>query len=278
MNDDPYRDPDSDPIFTSRRRSRGPGGVPMAALIAAGVLVVGGGAWWFWLRGPSEPEGISVPQNQAPIVAETPTEPSEPVFDLPPLESSDPWMREHADPLSDEARWSEWLHATNLVRRFAIAMTNLSMGRSPADQLSFMAPADTFTVVERDGRTYLDPASYRRYDGVTRVLASVNVEAAAVLYRGIRPLLNAAAAPLGLADANFDTTLARALGVVLDARAPDGPIEVVETGIVWAFADPSLEAENSATKHLIRLGPENLQRLQTRARAFARAAGLDPTT
>jgi hypothetical protein len=46
------------------------------------------------------------------------------------------------------------------------------------------------------------------------------------------------------------------------------------TSVTFQFADPELEALSPAQKHLLRMGPHNMRLVQTKLRAFARAAGL----
>ncbi|HKK93427.1 MAG TPA: DUF3014 domain-containing protein, partial [Longimicrobiales bacterium] len=176
--------------------------------------------------------------------------------------------------LSRNSRWLDWLGADGLVRRMVIAVVNVAGGESPSEQLPFLEPSDTFQVLVQDGRTYADPANGRRYDGIVRAITSLDARATARFYRGIGPLIEAAWRPLGLVDREFDDVAGEAVRVVLDAEAPTGPVEVVQDGVVWAYANPDLEARSPAAKHLMRIGPDNLLRLQDWVRAFAGASGI----
>ena len=155
-----------------------------------------------------------------------------------------------------------------------IAVLNVAGGESPSEQLPFLEPSDTFRVVVQGERTYADPANGRRYDGIVRSITSLDARATARFYRGIGPLIEAAWRPLGLVDRDFDDVAGEAVRVVLDAEAPTGQVEVVQDGVVWAYADPDLEARSPAAKHLMRIGPDNLLRLQDWLRTFAEASGI----
>lgn len=288
MTDDPPRESherrSESRILTSRRRRdrRGPGRALVVAALA--VAIVGAGVWWALSRAPG---GAPGPADRGAITGEdevmvgdttglaSPSVVSGAPFpELPPLEESDAWLRERAADLSPNPRWREWLGADGLVRRLVLAVTNVAAGESPSEPLPFLQPSDTFTVVVEGGRTYLDPASWRRYDALVGAIISLDARATARFYRGVGPLIEAAWRPLGFVERDFDAAAREAVAVVLAAEVPDGRIELVRDGAVWAYADPDLEALPPATKHLLRVGPDNLLRLQDWVRTFAAASGI----
>jgi len=272
------------PTRRSRRRgSGGPGRGPLVALL--GVVIVVAGVWWALSRTPEstlQPVGPGAPvgADERVLEGDPAADPpgarvaTEPFPELPSLEESDPWVRDRAADLSRDPQWLDWLAADGLVRRMVIAVANVAGGESPSEQLPFLEPSDTFRVVVSDGRAFADPANGGRYDGLVRALTSLDARATARFYRGIGPLVDAAWRPLGFVDRDFDDIAGEALGVVLDAEAPTGPVEVVEEGVVWVYADPGLESLSPATKHLMRIGPDNLLRLQDWVRTFSEAAGI----
>jgi hypothetical protein len=62
---------------------------------------------------------------------------------------------------------------------------------------------------------------------------------------------------------------------MLAVPVPAGPVYVVPGGPTYAFADPALQAQNDARKHLLRTGPENIRKVQARIRALAAALKLE---
>ena len=272
------------PVLTPPRRRRNGDGPGRGLLVALGlVVVVGAAAWWgrSWiLGGPLTPPPVEVDSTTVDESALRATDPSadmEPFEGLPSLEESDPWLREEAADLSPDPEWPTWLETEGLVDRAVLGVVNVATGESPAPQLPFMQPSDTFGVVVDGDRTFADPENGRRYDALVRAVTSLDAQATARFYRGIGPLLGAGLRQLGFVDREFDEFARSALDVVLEAEVPDGPLELRQEGIVWAYVDPELEALSPATKHLLRLGPDNLRRLQSWARSFAAASGLERT-
>ncbi len=274
---------DETPIFSSRRRQRGGTNDVMSVigLVAGGLIVAIGLVWWFFGRSPEVTvTGTPLVTDSTPAVSTPTPRPAiaqpEPEPDLPELSESDPFVRDRLSSLSSDPVWLDWLGVDDLVGRAVTAVANIGVGASPAEQLPFMQPSDTFTVIQEGERTFVDPASYRRYDAVTSVIASVDVGMAATVYRRLGPLFEAAWRPLGFGEADFDTGLARALGVILSVPVQEGPIELQPSGIIWEYVDPQLESLSAAQKHLLRIGPANARRLQGRARGLATALGIEP--
>ncbi|MEJ2541056.1 MAG: DUF3014 domain-containing protein [Gemmatimonadota bacterium] len=268
-------------MLTSRRRGRDGDGPGRGLIVALGVIVVVAAlAWWgrSWISG-----GSSTP---APVVVDTTSMDTstprmsdagvqmEPFEDLPPLQESDAWLREEAAALSPDPEWPTWLEADGLVDRVVLGVVNVAAGESPAAQLPFLEPSDTFAVVVEGDRTFADPRNGRRYDALVGSITSLDARAAARFYRGVSPLFEAGLRELGFVDREFDELARSALDVILEAEVPAGPLEVEQQGIVWAYVDPELEGLSPATKHLLRIGPDNLLRLQDWARSFAAASGL----
>jgi hypothetical protein len=287
MTDDPTRGSEPPRIMSSRRRRRdsgGPGrGSLLAILAVIGIVVAGAAVWWQTSRGSEDAAGagrVDGPTDETVLVGDTTGLPGavvvsgEPFPGLPTLDGSDAWIRDRAGDLSPNPRWRDWLGSDGLVRRLVLAVVRVAAGESPAEPLPFLEPADTFMVVMENGRAFMDPASWRRYDGMVAAVTSLDARATARFYRGVAPLTEAEWLPLGFVERDFDDAVREAISIVLAAEVPDGQIELVQDGAVWAYADPNLEALSPATKHLLRIGPDNLLRLQDWVRTFAAASGL----
>ncbi len=268
---------------TPRRRRNADEGSGGGLLVILGVIAILAAAAWFgrsWiLGGPDVPPPVVVDSTAVDDSAAQAADGSvdmEPFTGLPPLEESDEWLREEAAELSPDPQWPTWLSADGLVDRVVLGVVNVATGESPAGQLPFLQPSDTFAVVMEGDRTFADPENGRRYDALVGAVTALDAQASARFYRGIAPLLESGLQQLGFVDRDFDEFARSALDVILVVEVPEGPLEVEEAGIVWAYVDPELEALSPATKHLLRLGPDNLLRLQSWARSFAEASGLNP--
>jgi Protein of unknown function (DUF3014) len=257
-----------------RRQPRG----PMIAGLVALLLVLGLGAYYLMFRHPSGPPA-SAPGAGEETAAPTPAPPrptGESEIELPPLGASDSLVRQLAGRLSADPGLASWLAGDELIRRFGAAVDNIAEGTSPKPHLRSLAPQASFQVTQREGRIFVDPASYRRYDLLVGVFSSVDAGAAAHLYRQLKPLIDQAYRDLGYPRQDFDDTLARAIGRLLAVPAPEGDVELAPKSVAYAFADPALENRSAAEKQLLRLGPENVRRVQAKLRELANALGITP--
>ncbi|MEN8183327.1 MAG: DUF3014 domain-containing protein [Myxococcota bacterium] len=214
-------------------------------------------------------EPLRDPEPPAPPeVAEAEPEPAEP---LPPLSRSDAWVRTEAAGLSDQAAFRQGLQAEDLVRRFVAAVDEVSDGGSPRSHLEFLAPRGRFRTVFRDGRLVTDPRSFRRYDAVAKAVASLDAGRCVRLYRRAGPLVEKAFVDLGYEDARFRERIEAALALLLTTPVPRGDEELFQPGVYWEYRDESLEGLEPAQKQLLRMGPENVRRVQAKLRELASA-------
>ena len=241
---------------------RGPGWtVPVLVLLAAG----GWGAWWLMKQRPPV---------EAPVAAVDAGAPDAGAVE-PPLQESDPEVRHQLAGVSGDPLWRSWLEQVDLARRFAAAVQQVADGDSPRVSVPFLAPAGAFQVREpKRGPATIDPRSHARYDGVAKAFASIDTPKAAAAYRALHPLLDRAWRELGPPGTRFDDALARAVARLLEVPVPKGEVEVVPKGALWAFKDEALERRTAAEKHLLRMGPENMLRVQVKLRELQGGLGL----
>jgi hypothetical protein len=228
-------------------------------IVAAIVLAVAGGALarWWTLRSADTP-----PQNTAPVTRATDVPIAGPAVTLPPLDQMDPFLRTLLGALSARPELAAWLATDDLIHQMAFTIDRVSRGGSPASELRVLAPQTEFTQ-RRSGRVrQIDPASYRRYDGLAETFASVDPAAVATAYRTIQPRLNEAYVGLGRGGTSVDVAVQQALDVLIATPIPSEPLTLIEgKGATWAYADPDLEALDPAQKHLLRMGPQNAARV-----------------
>ncbi len=221
---------------------------------------------------PSTPQE-SRPQTQAP--EETPGEaqaPPEPETQLPPLAESDDFVQTLITPMNLPQRWTE---QGDYVRRLAVLAENATRGKVPRRQLAFMAPKQSFQVIHRDGNLYVDPASYDRYDHYVQTLEAVDPARLASVLKTINPLMQEALSELGVEGASqnvYQQAISQVLAVPV--LPGNGSVEVVQPNVLYQYADPKLESLSSFEKQILRMGPENVQRLQSYVRRLAQQMNL----
>lgn len=246
--------------------------LPIILLAVAGLALGGLGAWW-WQR--DEP----APAAPARVATDVPVAPAgEAARPLPALDQMDTLIRALFGALSTSPELLRWLASDDLIRQMANAIDRVSRGGTPARDFTVLAPKAVFNVSgPRRGRVVADAASYRRYDGLAAAVSSIDAQAAARAYITIRPRLDEAYRGLGRTEGTVDAAVNSAIAVLLETPRVSGPIWLVPgRGATYAYADPQLERLSPAQKQLLRMGPENVARVQAWLRDFAaalRAAG-----
>jgi hypothetical protein len=160
-----------------------------------------------------------------------------------------------------------------------LAVDAVAGGYSPRNEIEFLRPQRAFLVREHEGALVITASTYRRYDAVAGVLDSLDVRGAAELYRRLENRLDEVYAEIGWNDSGFDSRFREAVDHLLEIEVPDGPYEVEQRAIVYAFAEDELEHLSDAQRQLLRMGPRNARQVQATLRSLRRAIGwLEPAT
>jgi hypothetical protein len=245
-------------------------GIIFVLLILAAAVIY----YFFIYTKPQERvEKIEPPQEQ-PIVEEKlqPEEEKIEPLDVV-LDESDDAVRKLAGELSGHPRLAMWLLSEDLIRKFVGAVDNIANGQSPAPQIDFFKPDGDFKVQEEVGEYYIDPESYKRYDQVAEVFASLDPEGTVKLYRQLTPAIQEAYRDLGYPEANFDDTLKKAVMELLKVPVVGERIKLEKKVVTYTLVDPDLESLSSAQKHLLRMGSNNVRAIQRQLRAMAMILG-----
>jgi hypothetical protein len=242
---------------------------PIAIIAVVLAAIVGGVIWYFArIQAPaSNATPAAVTATDAPIDAKAAEQP----VDLPPLDQMDAFLRPLLQALSASPELANWLATDDLVRQLAMALDQAAAGASPARDFKVVAPSGKFTVTRRGGRQSIDPAAYKRYDGLVQTVTSIDASRVASIYRTIRPRLNEAYQAAGNAGSNVDAAVMKTLDILIDTPAVKDPVEVIDGGGSYTFADEDLESLLPTQKQLLRMGPANVERLQVWLRALREA-------
>ncbi|MGI9629224.1 MAG: DUF3014 domain-containing protein [Longimicrobiales bacterium] len=254
------------------QRRRGFNGPPTSVLVVVAAIVVGSGiAWWFGTRNRPEPTTMPATPAVAAIQDTVTLETAIPPLELPELSESDAFTRDVVATLSAHPRLAAWLATDDLVNRFVGAVVNLAGGRSPKENVDFMAPEGAFEVRESAMGTVIAPASYRRYNTLTETLTSLDTEGGARLYYQLRPLFETSFNELGIPDWTFDDAMNQAFDNILEVPVTEGPVQVERSRTVYTYTNERLESATAAQKHLMRMGSQNAQRVQNKVRELREA-------
>ncbi len=207
---------------------------------------------------PAPPE----PTVAEPTFAEQAEAEPEPEVVLPPLNNSDAEVREVM--ASVAADLPQWLVPDELIRKFVLAVNNTSGGELARKYPPIVPPRQAFVATRVAPQRYTLPrASYRRYDPYTRLLAAIDMQMVARLYRQYYPLLQEAHQELGQSKNSFHATLLKAIDHLLTAPVIEDELPLVRTSVLYKYADADLEKLPDTHKLLLRMGPDNTRQLKT---------------
>lgn len=261
-----------------------------AALIATVViaLIALGLAFTFLREDAADTPATSVqPVTPAPVPAvaepsapeQAPIEEYEPpaqvieVEPLPALSESDSSVLSALTQLRGEGL-IELLVPQELVRKFVLAVNNLSEGKVIHEYRPVVSPPPPFIVekytVMIEGEAVeqerVSARNFQRYEHYVTTLGLIDSDAAVAVYRRFYPLLEEAFRELGLKKPNFHSVLIAAIDNLL--AAPDGQTDLplVRPKVFYQYADPALEQLPQTHKLMLRMGPENARSVKASLR------------
>jgi len=230
--------------------------------VAAVVLVVGVGiAYYFHGRSSlptSEPAAVPPPPaaSEPAIEHPVPTSASSSSAPLPPLNDSDPAMKDALGALVG-ANGMQYLVPEDIVRHVVVTIDNLPRQKAPAAKRPTVAVQGSFLVEGDELHATLDPKNFARYDPMVNVVRQLDMQRVADTYFHFYPLFQSAYQNLGYPNGYFNDRLVQVIDSLLATPQPSGPIELTRPNVLYTFADPKLEALPAGEKLLLRMGPDN---------------------
>ncbi len=208
------------------------------------------------------PEPVVVNEPDVPEVVEE-------IIDLPVLNESDAFLAERIQGLETGTRLLSLLVSDDLIRKFVVFVDNVADGNLPQLEYPVRRPSQAMAVRELDENLYeMQTVSYQRYTPMVDGLAAVNPDRIIPIYRMMKPLFQEAYRELGYGSRNFDETVVRAIDTVLNARTAEGPFQLIKPKVMYIYADSEIERLNPVEKQLLRLGPQNAEKLKLSLRQY----------
>jgi len=269
---DPNRPPASTPVTPEESPSFAPRLIGAIALLAISI----GALWYFVLRDRTAPASKSVAETTVNLPrppARRTAEPGE-AIDLPPLDQSDALVRTLVGRLSSHPAAAAWLTTTGLIRNATVVIANIADGETPAKHLAPLRPTGSFATKTSGGLTWIDPASYHRYDGIAAAVDALDARGVARLYATIKPRITDANRDLAGKDADFDQTVQRAIVMLLRTPVTDKDVQLRTDKVTYAFANPAFEDLPAAQRQFLRMGPRNMRIVKAKLREVAGFLGI----
>ena len=257
-------------------------------MILAGVLLAGAAAFYLWERqGAQPPPAPAASQSEPPAPTATTRPEAPPVrypvenvpgdappqAALPPLARSDEPVRLALVDWLGKDKVASFLQLDDFVRHAVATVDNLGRAHA-APRLWPVNPAPgRFGVVQRSDALVVSPGNAERYAAFVAFVESIDSARAISLYKRWYPWFQQAYEELGYPGRYFNDRAVEVLDQMIAAPVPAAPVELKLTEVKgpipsttpwlrYEFADPSLEALSAGQKMMIRLGPDQQQRMK----------------
>jgi len=150
----------------------------------------------------------------------------------------------------------------DMIRRFVVYVDNIAQGTLPKNQPIFQPLSSKFAVVRQNGVIQLDEQNFKRYEPYLQLLESISVTELKQVFEKYYPLMQQAYAELGYPDAQFRDRLQQAIKVLLESPEASLPVLLDQPNVYYTYADSALQELPLAQRQMVRLGPDNEQRLK----------------
>ena len=250
--------------------------VILAGVIFVVLIVAAASIYYFFIYSkPQETADTAEVVQEQPVVEEKVQQEEETIEPIDvSLNESDDLVRKLAGELSSHPRLAMWLMSEELIHKFVGAVDNIAIGQSPAPQIDFFKPEGDFKAKDEVGDYFIDPDSFKRYDLVAEVFASLDPKGTVTLYRQLTPAIQEAYKDLGYPDTDFNDTLKKAMMELLRVPVINENIKLEKKVVTFTMVDSDLERLSLGQKHLLRMGPDNVRVIQRQLRAMAMILGF----
>jgi hypothetical protein len=242
------------------------------------VLALGGALYY----GKQHKEDAATPE----VVAESPIAEPEQAGQHHPIETEAaanelPALAQSDEPLQQSlsrvfgGSLDRYLVPQDIVRHVVVTIDNLPRKKN-AVQMWPVKPLGGSLTTSGGNQLTLSDANYDRYKPLIKLATSADTEQLVALYKHYYPLFQQAYVDLGYPEGYFNNRLIEVIDHLLETPEVDGPVKLVQPGVFYEFADPSLESRSSGQKLLLRMGADNAAAVKLKLRDFRREIAQRP--
>ena len=271
------------------------------ALAIGGLLVLSGILYWGFTKTPEptpEPETVTAPPEPVvtptvpeveevipepappePEVVETLPEP-EPEVPAITLADSDAVMAAEVAKLNGGPLATQFVQRPNTVERAVAIVENVRQGAVPCKLLPVGRPAKAFPFQDNGLAVTMNGEGFSRYDGLASAIAALDDPAMIGLYELLSPAVTEVWSMLGYTDTSFEEAALTALGMIMLAPDTNLDARLIKVEANWIYEDEALESLPPIQKQIMRMGPDNAEKVQAKARELKGALldlNADPT-
>ena len=187
---------------------------------------------------------------------------------LPALAESDAEVKDSLDGVFGRPL-DQLLVPKDLVRHIVVTVDNLPRKKTAVQMWPLRATGGTFAVSGSDNVT-LSADNFERYEPIMKLLKNADTRQVVAVYQHYYPLFQQAYVELGYPDGYFNKRLIEVIDHLLATPEITGPIKLVQPGVFYQFADPTIEERSAGQKLLIRMGNDNAAAIKLKLRELRR--------
>lgn len=220
---------------------------------------------------PIEAQAPAAPIAAPPVTEVQPKIPPAPVVSE---ETGDQYARESIDAVNGGKALAQFVAGDYVVERAVAIIDALRRGEVPYKLLPVGKPSTTFPISDNGLRVTLDTAGFSRYDGFAQWIGGLDTPALVSLLNDYEMIATQALTRMGVTDFDIRSAVLAATTQILSTPQVSVDAELMRREANWVYMDPELEALSSLQKQVLRMGPENADIVQQKARDI-RGALLD---
>ncbi|CAN5909077.1 DUF3014 domain-containing protein [soil metagenome] len=271
-------------------------------LIALAAIVLLALAAFLWWRGQQQPASQPAPVPAAAtsassasrdILAAAPVASAPAIahpieaLDAPELAASAPSGIEGAlVDLFGRKRVLSMFQASDFPHRIVATVDNLGRSDAPAHLWPVNPTPGRFSVLKQAGGNVISPDNGLRYLPFVLMVESVDPKQLVAFYRRLYPQLQQAYEDIGFPNRYFNDRLVEVIDLLLATPTQqgsvkvllpqiNGPVQPKRPWVLYEYEDPALRQLSSGQKLLLRMGPNNEERMKAKLSELRKLVASD---
>jgi hypothetical protein len=225
-----------------------------------------------------EPEPEPEPIEDEVFVVEEEVLPEPPPEPTVTEETADAYARETIGSVNGGKALAQFVAGDYIVERAVAIVDALRRGEVPYKLLPVGRPSKSFPISDDGLRVTMDASGFSRYDGFAQWVAGIDVIAIVELLNDYEQIATEALSRMGVGDFDIRSAVLAATTEILATPIEPHSAELMKREANWVYMDPELEALSALQKQVLRMGPENAEIIQAKARELRGAvleSGMD---
>ena len=181
-------------------------------------------------------------------------------------ETADTYARQTIEAVNGGNALAQFVAGDYIVERAVAIVDALRRGEVPYKLLPVSRPSKSFPIIDDGLRVTMDPSGFSRYDGFAQWVNGIDVLAIVELLNDYEQIATEALSRMGVGNFGIRSAVLAATTEILATPIVRQSAELMKREANWVYMDPALEALSSLQKQVLRMGPENSEIVQAKAR------------